>query len=77
MKILMSKPLTGYDGVSYKVGDKVQLRPAEGSELFGRFATVVGTSLTINDRVHVEFEGVDGVFCGKDSDFRLIEEASK
>lgn len=49
--------LRGYDGIAYRVGNRVELHPDFVREESQRFGTVVGTSQTPADRVHVVFEG--------------------
>ena len=49
--------MTGYDGNSYAVGDRVELHPANDLWTRGaRFGVVVRTSLTPKDRVHVKLD---------------------
>lgn len=53
----MKSEVQGYDGVSYGVGDRVELHP--GCDLWmrgARFGTVVGMSLTSRDRVKVRMD---------------------
>lgn len=46
--------LTGYDGSTYNVGDRIEIHPGTDLWMSGaRFGTVVGTSLTPSDRVKV------------------------
>ena len=46
--------LIGYDGQSYKIGDRVEIHPGTDLWMAGaRFGEVVGTSLTPHDRVRV------------------------
>lgn len=70
----VSPELVGYDGVAYKVGDRVELHP--GCDLWARgarFGVVVGTSLTDRDRVKVTLDKRPKVvFTGPADRFRLI-----
>jgi len=65
---------TGYDGTEYNVGDRVELHP--GTDLWmrgARYGTVVGMSLTPNDRVKVEVDKLPGrKFSGSEDTFRLV-----
>ena len=66
----------GYDGNGYDVGDRVELHP--GTDLWARgarFGTVVGVSLTPNDRVRVELDKLPGrKFAGSADTFRRVED---
>ncbi len=66
--------LTGYDGKTYKTGDRVELHP--GTDLWmrgARYGTVVRTSLTPGDRVHVELDAIPGhVFADPEDRFRGV-----
>jgi hypothetical protein len=67
------KPLMGYDGRTYGIGDRVELHP--GTDLWMRgakFGTVVGTSVTPQDRVHVELDHMTGKFSGPERHFRKV-----
>ena len=66
--------LVGYDGVTYAIGDRVELRPGLYEWLRdARFGTVVGTSLTKNDRVHVKLDSMpNSTFGGPDLSFRKV-----
>ena len=53
----VQKRFTGYDGSAYGVGDRVELHP--GCDLWmrgARFGTVVGSSITSEDRVKVQLD---------------------
>lgn len=57
----MTQTLTGYDGLGYNVGDRVELHP--GTDLWmqgARYGTVVGVRSTREDRVHVELDKFPG-----------------
>lgn len=63
-----------YDGQTYKLGDRVELHP--GCDLWmqgARYGTVVGTSLTSEDRVRVTLDMLPGrVFTGPEDRFRKV-----
>jgi hypothetical protein len=62
----------GYDGIEYKVGDRVEIHPATDLWMMGaRYGTVVGVSLTVK----VSLDKVPGTRSGTADTFRLIEEA--
>ena len=67
--------MTGYDGNGYEIGDRVELHP--GTDLWmrgARYGTVVGASLTPDDRVHVEMDKLPGrKFSGSEDTFRRID----
>ena len=66
--------MIGYDGKEYVTGDRVELHP--GCDLWmqgARYGTVVGTSLTPDDRIKVELDKLPGrKFSGPEDTFRLI-----
>lgn len=69
----MPNKLIGYDGIEYKIGDRIELHP--GTDLWmrgARFGEVVGTSLTPDDRVRVKLDKLKGVFSGPMDRFRKI-----
>lgn len=65
---------TGYDGTEYETSDRVELHP--GTDLWmrgARYGTVVGMSLTPNDRIKVELDKMPGrKFSGSEDTFRRI-----
>lgn len=67
----------GYDGNGYRIGDRVELHP--GCDLWMRgakFGTVIGSSLTKNDRVKVELDAFPGrKFSAPEDRFRFIGDA--
>ena len=70
---------TGYDGSTYSTGDRVELHPGCDYWIRGaRYATVVGSSLTPEDRVHVDLDvrpvskGYNK-FCGPEDRFRAVK----
>ena len=68
--------LTGYDGRPYGVGDRVEIHPATDLWMSGaRYGTVVRTSITPNDRVHVAMDhgGLTPV-AGTEDTFRALPE---
>lgn len=69
------KPLTGYDGESYGVGDRVEIHPSTDLWMRGaRYGKVVRSSITPKDRVHVIMDKIEGVvFAGSESTFRRVE----
>lgn len=66
--------MTGYDGNTYAVGDRVELHPATDLWMMGtRFGEVVGTSLTSKDRVHVRLDHAPSfLFAGSEDTFRKV-----
>ena len=65
--------VTGYDGSTFEVGDRVEIHP--GCDLWmrgARFGTVVGVVPTSMDRVRVEMDKVSGVRSGPSDRFRAI-----
>lgn len=49
--------VVGYDGSAIAIGDRVELHPALDLWVCGaRFGTVIGLSLTPNDRVHISLD---------------------
>lgn len=69
-----TQTLTGYDGNGYTVGDRVEIHPATDLWMRGaRYGTVVGTSQTRDDRVHVELDKRPGrVYAGSEDTFRFV-----
>lgn len=66
--------LYGYDGSAYAVGDRVEIHPGTDHWMRGaRYGTVVRTSLTPKDRVHVRLDKVAGTVAGTADTFQLIE----
>lgn len=72
----MSRPVYGYDGNGYTVGNRVELHP--GTDLWmrgARFGTVTRLSLTSADRVHVTLDKIPGrSFAGHAETFRFVSE---
>lgn len=67
------KPLKGYDGRTYAVGDRVEISPHTDAWMRGaRFGEVVRTSLTPNDRVHVKLDKLPGIVAGTEDTFKRI-----
>jgi len=70
------RTFTGYDGNGYNTGDRVELHP--GTDLWmrgARYGTVIGSSITPNDRVKVELDAFPGrKFSGSEDTFRRIPE---
>ena len=63
----------GYDGKTFRVGDRVEIHPGTDLWMMGaRYGTVVGTSLTSEDRVRVEMDKVRGLRSGPADRFRAI-----
>ena len=64
----------GYDGIEYRVGDRVELHP--GCDLWmqgARYGEVVGMSLTKEDKVRVVLDKLPKVkFSGPGDRFRKI-----
>ena len=71
---MSTKRHVGYDGTRYDTGDRVEIHP--GTDLWmqgARYGTVVGSSLTPDDRVHVEMDALPSrKFSGSEDTFRLI-----
>ena len=66
--------MTGYDGSTYAVGDRVELHPACDLWMRGaRYGVVVRTSLTPIDRIHVKLDKLPRrVFAGAEDLFRKV-----
>jgi len=65
--------MTGYDGNSYQIGDRVELHPGTDLWIMGaRFGTVIGSSITLNDRVYVKLDKLNGKFAGAEDTFKAI-----
>jgi hypothetical protein len=65
--------LIGYDGKAFTVGDRVEVHPGTDLWMMGaRYGTVVGTSLTPEDRVRVEMDKVRGLRSGPADRFRAV-----
>ena len=63
----------GYDGKTLTVGSRVEIHPGTDLWMMGaRYGTVVGTSLTPEDRVRVEMDKVRGLRSGPADRFRAI-----
>jgi len=63
----------GYDGKTFRVGDRVEIHPGTDLWMMGaRYGTVVGSSLTSEDRVRVEMDKVRGLRSGPADRFRAI-----
>ena len=66
--------MTGYDGIGYEVGDRVEIHP--GTDLWmrgARYGTVVGSRTTQADRVHVELDNLPGrTYSGSEDTFRFV-----
>lgn len=71
----MHRTFTGYDGLGYAVGDRIEIHPATDLWMRGaRFGVVVGCSLTNKDRVHVRMDKCGSVkFAGREDTFRRAE----
>lgn len=70
----MMADLYGFDGSAYGIGDRVEIHPASDWWMRGaRYGTVVRTSLTPKDRVHVRLDRVSGTVAGSADTFRLVE----
>ena len=68
--------LIGYDGIEYKVGDRVELSPGLDLWIRGaRFGTVHSVSLTPRDRVKVRSDHpqVKNLIAGPADYFRLAQ----
>ena len=64
----------GYDGNGYEIGDRVELHPACDLWMRGcRYGKVVGSSVTVDDRVHVVLDRKAGVYGGREDDFRRVD----
>jgi len=70
----------GYDGILFRVGDRVELHPSAAlSKEGGRYAEVIGIvpagealkSKIGQNRVRVKVEGMNGVHAGPPQAFRL------
>lgn len=66
--------VTGFDGNGYSIGDRVQLHPGTDMWMRGaKFGTVVGFSLTPNDRVHVELDLIPNrKYSGSADTFKIV-----
>ena len=67
--------LIGYDGNAFTVGDRVENHPDTDlwrTMMGARYGTVVGTSLTPEDRVRVEMDKVRGLRSGPADRFRAV-----
>lgn len=64
--------MTGYDGSTYELGDRVEIHPQTELWLSGvRFGTVIGMRSTPKDRVHVRFDLMpDRVFGASEGTFK-------
>jgi len=61
---------TGYNDKPYRIGDRVEMSPHFDLWMRGcKYGTVVGCSLTPNDRVHVLMDN-DRKYFGKEDDWR-------
>lgn len=71
----MKPTFYGYDGNGYTIGDRVELHPSTDLWMRGaRFGTVIGSSLTPNDRVKVELDKLPArKFSGSEDTFRRID----
>lgn len=61
----------GYDGLGYTVGDRVELHP--GTDLWmrgARYGSVVGMSLTPDDRVRVKVDATGRTVSGSADTFK-------
>ena len=66
---------TGFDGVAYAIGDRVEIHPGTDLWMRGvRYGAVVGGSLTPNDRVHVRMDKFPGgqPVAGSEDTFRKV-----
>lgn len=73
----------GYDGITFRVGDKVELHPTaslwkEGAR-YGEVVGILSRSEAIRqgadrNRVRISLEGVKGVHSGPPRAFRLVYE---
>jgi len=66
--------LIGYDGIPYEKGDRVEVHPSTDLWIRGaRYARVIGTSITPDDRVRVRFDVLpQRIFGGSADTFRKI-----
>ena len=66
--------MTGYDGLDYAVGDRVEIHP--GTDLWmrgARYGTVVGTAPTKDDAVRVTLDKTGSkVWTGPQERFRKV-----
>ncbi len=65
---------TGYDGQSYKVGDRIEIHPGTDLWMMGaRYGIVVGMIPTKEDRIRVKLDKLpDRRFSGPEDRFRKI-----
>lgn len=70
----MSAKFIGYDGKPYTIGDRVELSPSCDLWMQGaRYGSVVGSSTTLKDRVHVRLDKVPKrLFHGSEDTFKKI-----
>lgn len=71
----MTQQLLGYDGIPYKIGDRVELSPHTDLWMRGaRFGTVHSVSLTPLDRVKVRMDHprVSNLVAGTADTFRKV-----
>ena len=65
-------PCHGYDTNGYTIGDRVEIHPGTDLWMRGvRYGTVVGLSITPNDRVHVQMDKA-GKVSGSENTFRSL-----
>tara|TARA_R110000744_G_C19235819_1_gene548689 strand:- start:310 stop:525 length:216 start_codon:yes stop_codon:yes gene_type:complete len=65
--------VTGYDGSTYTVGDRVEVHPGTDLWMMGaRYGTVKKIGLTSEDRVRVEMDKVRGLRSGPSDRFRAV-----
>lgn len=71
----MATQLIGYDGISYTIGDRVEIHP--GTDLWmqgARYGKVVAVSETPDDRVRVRLDKFpERVFAGTEDTFRKVD----
>ena len=67
--------LIGYDGRTYRIGNRVEIH--HGTDLWmrgARFGVVESTSITPRDRVHVRMDKIPNrLFAGSEGTFRLLD----
>lgn len=64
----------GYDKKPYSIGDRIELHPACDLWMQGaRYGKVIGSSLTINDRVKVKIDKLPKMkYSGSEDTFRKV-----
>jgi hypothetical protein len=65
--------MTGYDGVEYKIGDRVELHPGTDQWMMGaRYGLVIGTSITELDRIKIKLDKYEKTFYTTEDNVRRI-----